>query len=57
MKVLRGYYEETLMKEQNDEEKHIEGKKKVKEWLKQKKFESKVMEQEIQKEKHYHQEY
>ena len=51
MKVLRGYYEETLMKEQNDEEKHIEGKKKVKEWLKQKKFESKVMEQEIQKEK------
>jgi hypothetical protein len=30
MKVLRGYYEETLMKEQNDEEKHIEGKKKLK---------------------------
>lgn len=37
MKVLRSYYEQTLMKEQNDEEKMIEGKRKVRQWLRLKK--------------------
>ena len=41
MKFLRNYYEETLVKEQNDEERHLEGKKKVREWMLQKYKESK----------------
>ena len=61
MKVLREYYEETLMKEQNDEEKIVEGKKHVRQWLKHKIHQSKrrvkalrrekIIQEEIQKEK------
>ena len=41
MKVIREYYEEALIKEQNDEENILERKKKVKQWLKEKIHQSK----------------